>query len=253
MSKKTDLSDQNKDQDNFLKTLKNNSLLSDEIESFYKTFADETNKDVLINGIKKYLPNSDDDEYASFPFSGNKINKTHFRLGSSQIHVDDFFYAKPDFLNSKIAKLLAIQIVIEIIGSKTDQLEDIITAKDDKKVKALTIIGYGQYSELLVCYVQKYLQLYYKEKIIINFNTTSDREKCEFNNKSGKIHDHVIIIIPIANTFSTSLKIKKMLKESYPKKTIIEPYFNVLFVAPEEFKNSNNETPMTNNFSHTRE
>ncbi len=162
--------------------------------------------------------------------SGFKISNTHFRIGS-KIHISDFYYAKRFFQNgffsSRIAFLLAKDIIAII--DKENKLEDI-------KNKGLTIIGYEMYSELLIGLVDKFLRKKWNlDESRINHNLYEDVENLKLCKKNN-ILDNVVIIVPIASTFSTSIKIEKqiLLNQQEEKKDgpyILKPHFNVLYVS----------------------
>ena len=162
--------------------------------------------------------------------SGFKISNTHFRIGS-KIHISDFYYAKRFFQNgffsSRIAFLLAKDIITLI--EKENKLEDI-------KNKGLTIIGYEMYSELLIGLVDKFLRKRWNlDEKRINHNLYEDVENLKLCKKNN-ILDYVIIIVPIASTFSTSIKIEKQIllnqkEEQKDEPYIFRPHFNVLYVS----------------------
>jgi hypothetical protein len=175
-----------------------------------------------------------------------KLPDSHFRLGS-KIHISDFYYTKPFFQNSYFAKKYALLLAYEIIRS--EELKNIIN-KNDKEQTELSLIGYGLYSELLVCYVKEFLDSYYeseeKDRIAINCNTVNDAEECGLNRPSAKIHDNVIIIVPIATTFSTSLKIASTLRKKNQNLRFLQPYLNVLLVVDRDsFKKTNGDVKKT--------
>ena len=162
--------------------------------------------------------------------SGFKISNSHFRIGS-KIHISDFYYAKRFFQNgffsSRIAFLIAKDIITFI--EKENRLNDV-------KSNGLTIIGYEMYSELLISIVDKFLRKkWLLDERKINHNLYEDVENlrlCKKNNILG----NVVIIVPIASTFSTSIKIenqifKNQLEEKKDKPYILKPHLNVLYVS----------------------
>jgi len=153
-----------------------------------------------------------------------RISGSHFRLGS-KIHIKDFYYAKSFFQNSFYAYRYALMLAYDIINKP--ELKNIIEKRPSEI--NLSIIGYGLYSELLINYVKKFIYEYYKQNIIININTNTvtDTEECKLNKPvtyANPIYSNVIIIVPIATTFTTSIKIGSMLKEEYKKQ--LEKYEN---------------------------
>lgn len=169
----------------------------------------------------------------------HKISETHFRLGS-KIHISDFFYAKSFFQNSYNANKYAVSVAYYIIQE--------YFANNSSPIKELSLIGYGLYSELLVSSVKKLIQQKYFQNKRINYNTIDDSENIKLNNVSEKLYQNVIIIVPIATTFSTSLKIAEML-QAYDRKpkdlTILPIHINVLLVAHEEMNKEEGEVKST--------
>jgi hypothetical protein len=161
---------------------------------------------------------------------GFKISNSHFRIGS-KVHISDFYYAKRFFQNgffsSRIAFLLAKDIINFI--EKENKLNDI-------KNTGLTIIGYEMYSELLISIVEKFLR---KKWLLddkkINHNLYEDVENlrlCKRNNILG----NVVIVVPIASTFSTAIKIENQIlrdqkEEKKGEPYILKPHLNVLYVS----------------------
>ncbi len=162
--------------------------------------------------------------------SGFKISNSHFRIGS-KLHISDFYYAKRFFQNgffsSRIAFLLAKDIIAII--EKEDRVENV-------KRNGLTIIGYEMYSELLITIVDKFLRKKWElDERKINHTLYQDNfenlKLCKQNNILG----NVVIIVPIASTFSTSIKIENQIlkdqKERNEKPYIFKPHLNVLYVS----------------------
>ncbi|GAB6013080.1 hypothetical protein [Viscerimonas tarda] len=170
-----------------------------------------------------------------------KISNTHFRLGS-KIHITDFYYAKPYFQESKNASNYAKIIAKDIENNPT--FKDTI----NKKSKTfLSIIGYGLYSELLVSYIKDEL---IKDALEINTNTVSDTEDFKFNKPDSEIYENVVIVVPIATTFSTSIKMERVIRQKYKEQgkegiNIIQPYYNILAVLDNTFDkwNTGEELP----------
>jgi hypothetical protein len=194
-----------------------------------------------------------------------KIPKSHFRLGS-KIHITDFYYAKPFFQNSFFAYKFALLIaydLIKIINESKPNISINDMHEVNEIVKCFTLIGYGAYSELLISYVKSFLEKYYGQSwltIKINTNTVNDTEDCKLNKPvtvANPIYENIIIIVPIATTFSTSIKIRKMLIEVEDAKRkekeiikvlpqdIIKPYYNILAVVDEYF----DKLPETHTFT----
>jgi hypothetical protein len=131
---------------------------------------------------------------------GYKISKSHFKLGS-KIHISDFFYAKRLFYNSfyasRFAYIIANHIFIELLIKGGRQ-----------KHEQITLIGYSNYSELLVSNIRRLLNDWgYAE---IRHDIVLENEKILKN--ATNINDNVLIIIPVSSTFTTSQKIKRILR-----------------------------------------
>jgi len=188
---------------------------------------------------------------------GFKIADSHFRIGS-KIHVVDFYFAKRFFQNSFFASPVAFLIARSIFN---DQLAFIFDGKPgsaekiDELIKSgLTLLGYGHYSELLLSLVEQFLlktvitHLFaakikeYKtalkreqfiaaeiNKFPINHDLISDQEDVLVV-KNEKLHGRILLIIPIASTFSTSIKIEEVLKKIKPRRDIAYPHVNVIYV-----------------------
>jgi hypoxanthine-guanine phosphoribosyltransferase len=172
----------------------------------------------------------------------HKLKDSHFRLGS-KIHITDFYYAKSFFQNSYFAQRLALGLTHDII----------IQGELDNK-NTLTLIGYGLYSELLICYVREFLKSHYKN-LEINTNTVTDTEECSLNKpaEANSIFENIIIIVPIATTFSTSIKIRNMLIEKYNPRNIIEPYYNIFVVVNETFPKESLVLDLDKNKEHAKQ
>ncbi|MCD4705263.1 hypothetical protein K8R66_04275, partial [bacterium] len=166
--------------------------------------------ELSLESIKKSIQN----------LQQHKIENTHFRLGS-KIHLSDFYYAKPFFQNSFYAQKYAFLVAYHIIQK--------YLAIDSSKINELSLIGYGLYSELLISFI-KILLKKYNEEISVNCNSVNDYEDIRLN-KTSEIYDNAIIIIPIATTFSTSIKIVEMLQKRKKAPRILLPHINILLVA----------------------
>jgi hypothetical protein len=179
--------------------------------------------------------------------AGFKIPKAHFRVGS-KIHISDFYYAKRFFQNgffaSRIAFLLA-KTIIEMV-EKEDRLQDI-------RDRGLTIIGYEMYSELLISITEKFLRKKWglgHTRVTHNlYEDVSNLKLCKANNILG----NVVIIIPIASTFSTSIKIESQIKKDQLQAReelpyIFQPHLNVLFISNGKISDGD-PTPVEGSFS----
>ena len=168
---------------------------------------------------------------------GYKINNTHFRLGS-KIHISDFYYAKKLFQNSffttPLAYIIANNIWQTYFQSTSKSLLNI-------EVNSFTIVGYENYSSFLISSIRNFLDKKRRKEgynnVIIN-HLTIDKD-AQLSREKHKLQKNVLIIVPIASSFNTSLKIEDQLNyiinraESldFEKVNIIEPIQNVVLVA----------------------
>lgn len=164
---------------------------------------------------------------------GYKISKTHFRLGS-KMHIEDFYYARKMFQNSFFTIPMAFMLANEI--SKNKKL-----SFDTK----LSLVGYENYSSFLLSSVQRFLiDFGFNQK---NINYIIINKDGKISREPKKINETIITIVPIASTFSTSIKIKNQLlginerfntKESKERKlNFIEPFYNLIIVGNKGFDN----------------
>ncbi|MCL2041199.1 MAG: hypothetical protein FWG84_04055 [Bacteroidales bacterium] len=142
---------------------------------------------------------------------GYLLGNTHFKIGS-KVHSEHFYYAKRLFQNNKDTSKLA-----EIIANK------IFEKKSIKPMQKVTLIGYEMYSELLLSLVKNSL----KEKMknaITHFIAQDEQGVLKF--KSKKIFEEfvkddygsmIIIIVPIASTGSTAVKIVETIRNEIIK------------------------------------
>lgn len=148
---------------------------------------------------------------------GYKISNTHFRLGS-KIHISDFYYAKKLFQNSFFTTPLAFSIAQDIFETHIKKLHNI-----NEVANSFTLVGYEEYSSFLVSSIRNFL-----EKFIVDFFSKIDIQKKDLIIKinhliidkdgnisidSSKLQQKVLLIIPIASTFKTALKIEDQLNE----------------------------------------
>jgi len=188
---------------------------------------------------------------------GYKISETHFRLGS-KIHIKDFYYAKRLFQNSFFTTPLSYIIsksIIEIVADENYELLTEVKVKPIDPDLKITIIGYEDYSSFLTSTLRSILE---KHKQVNGLNV-------EFNHntiKDGKlskgldtIHKNVIILVPIASSFSTSIKIKNQLEEIFATKphfkykdnyNIVSKSLNLILVGHKTEENITFEKIATN-------
>jgi hypothetical protein len=160
---------------------------------------------------------------------GYKILQTHFRLGS-KIHIRDFYYAKRLFHNSFFITPLSYILA--------NYLFDILKDTND-----ISLIGYEEYSSLLLSNLRNILQKKLErinDKYQINHNIIKDGKLLR---DISNLHRNVLVIIPIASTFSTSIKLYNQLIEIFrnaglKSHKIINQNINVILVGHKIGENS---------------
>lgn len=175
---------------------------------------------------------------------GYKIDGTHFRLGS-KIHISDFYYAKKLFQNSFFTTPLAFMISENIWRSYfCDNKIPLV----DSKENSFTIVGYENYSSFLVSSIRNFLDKRKKngfQNVAIN-HITIDKD-AQLSREKHKLFKNVIIVVPIASSFNTSLKIEDQLNHiasgsfvesviDFQEVSVIQPTQNVILVAHRDKK-----------------
>lgn len=171
---------------------------------------------------------------------GYKITNTHFKLGS-KIHISDFYYAKKLFQNSFFTTPLAYSIAKNIIESYFNLEET-----ENKVSNSITLVGYEDYSSFLVSSVRNFLTKFNTDKKEIDINHLIIKDG-NISIDRSKLYQRVFLIVPIASTFNTALKIEDQLNEIKNKKrqeeleknggdvfipiTILQPSQNVVWVG----------------------
>ena len=168
-------------------------------------------------------------------FSGYRVANSHYRIGT-KLHVTDFYYAKRIFQNNFFASRFAFLLAKEIDAMLCMSPEDRAAIGQ----AGLTLIGYGLYSELLLSLVEKFLR---NKKTIaadkINHDLASDETDAVTFRMTGH-SPNVIIIVPIASTFSTAIKVEERLREHNKAKKnsgdqerikVLSPHYNVIHVG----------------------
>lgn len=157
--------------------------------------------------------------------SGYKIKDTHFKIGS-KIHVSDFYYAKRFFQNGFFSSRMAYLLAKEINETIDEHLLTEI------REKGLTILGYEMYSELLLSMLKGMLgKLWGIDEGKLNHNLYEDGLELRLI-KKAEIKPNVIIVVPIATTFSTAPKIENQLRIGEPGEyKVLGPLYNVLYVS----------------------
>jgi len=153
--------------------------------------------------------------------NGYKISNSHFKLGS-KTHIKDFIYAKRLFQNSYYAHRFAF-IVAKYLKN--------YFANNPIGDKSLTLLGYGEYSQMLINRVERLIKPIIPN---INHDMVRDIETPELI-KGEPLNDYIIIIVPISTTFSTSIKVDNMVqqmnKQQAKKSIILEPFINLILVS----------------------
>lgn len=179
---------------------------------------------------------------------GYQIKNSHFRIGS-KLHIRDFYYAKRFFQNHFFASRFAFLLARKIL--------DNLSAEDRALVdkKGLTLIGYGIYAELLMSLLEKFLRDAGPKAIkLVNHNLVQDSENLELI-KGDPLLGCAIIVVPIASTFSTAVKIEASFKNistvgaqkgKIGKKDIpfLSPHYNLLYVSDEQGEDLSQMTEM---------
>ncbi len=152
---------------------------------------------------------------------GYKVEKTHFRLGS-KIHISDFYYAKRMFQNSFFTTPLAYKIALDI--------KDLIL-----DLESYTIVGYESYSSFFISTIRNLLcQL----RSNININHCIIDKDGDISITPKSLRKNIFIVVPIASSFSTSIKIRNqltgILERQDKKANVIDPYYNVVLVGHQE-------------------
>lgn len=144
-----------------------------------------------VEKLELYVGNAD----------GYKLVDSHFRIGS-KIHSKDFFYAKRLFENSYYTSRIAMMIAT-----------DVKSAAIGKEVPR-TLVGYEMYSELLLSQVRRFLEeVGYRN---LNHVVVLDTDPTSHLPGGRSVANDVVLIVPIASTGSTSVKIEKYLKTLNP-------------------------------------
>lgn len=156
-------------------------------------------------------------------YPGFKIPRSHYRIGG-KIHITDFYFAKRIFQNSFFASKFAYLLI--------KRIDQVFTSREIETFckEGVTLVGYGLYAELLLSLTEKFWAKRWKtDNTKLNHNLVSDEGDMRMI-KSSQLLPHVILIIPIASTFSTALKVEEFIvKEKYPGR--VNPnHFNLLHV-----------------------
>lgn len=189
-------------------------LLKNEIKTkFPQAPAKETNS---LLGYVKELP-------------GYKVRKSHYRIGT-KLHIEHFYYAKRMFQNNFYASRFAYLLTRTIIKDlKSDEIRKTIS---DVSKEGLTIIGYGLYSEMLLTLVVSFLV---KSNLLktkdINHNLLGDETNVGLLKKIEP-KKNILIVVPIASTFSTAIKVEEISKSNLPAGVHFVPvHYNILHIS----------------------
>lgn len=154
-------------------------------------------------------------------YSGYKITDTHFRLGS-KTHIQDFIYAKRIFQNSFFTDRFAFIIA-------KYYLENYETKR------SLTILGYSEYSQMLINRVEKILSKKLNSNEI-NHDMVSDVDE-PYLIKGEEFKENVLVVAPINTTFSTTIKIEQLVADKIRKDKLegkcklLTPSLNLVLVS----------------------
>lgn len=158
---------------------------------------------------------------------GFKITSSHFKIGS-KLHVSDFYYAKLCFQNSFYSSRFAFLLAKQILKDNEEDLDEI-------KRAGLTLIGYGLHSEFMLSLVYRFLikaGMFDTNKL--NYHIISDSVEVPLM-KSDSFKPNIVIIVPIACTLSTSIKVEQLIVETARNSgralTIRLPHYNLLHVS----------------------
>jgi len=162
-----------------------------------------------------------------YGYSGYKIENSHFKLGS-KTHIKDFIYAKRIFQNSFFTDRFAFLISKYYLSKYPNK-------------KSLTIIGYGEYSQMLINRIEKILKVYFKTDNI-NHNMVSDAEKPYFINNES-FNENLLVIVPINTTLSTTIKIEDLVYKKINDENkinfckLLTPSLNLILVTHKDLEN----------------
>lgn len=202
---------------------------------FYQNLKYLLDKDIKIESTepKKNYVGKSEAVYAYInALDGYKIKNTHFKIGY-KIHAGEFYYAKRLFQNSYYTGRIAM-----IIAKR------VMSVVSNKNIK-FTLVGYEMYSELLMGLVKKFLREYGYNQV--NHVLAIDKgEYIDYLPKNLSINNHIVIIVPIASTGSTSEKIiKSTQKRIKDNKLNVMLVINVLRATDDDMK----EISIVNNAS----
>ncbi|GHU89000.1 hypothetical protein FACS1894155_05020 [Bacteroidia bacterium] len=155
-----------------------------------------------VKALENYIDN----------FDGYCIPDTHFKIGN-KLHSEYFYYAKRLFQNSFYTVRIAMHLAIEIKNE--------LQKAEHNNINKITLVGYEMYSELLLSLIQKFLKEFGKETI--HFIAQDEDDKLHFksekvcnafiDNGIYKEENHItVVIVPIASTGSTAVKIVETIK-----------------------------------------
>ncbi len=180
--------------------------------------------------------------------TGYKISNSHFELGSN-LHINDYYYAKRLFYNSFYTNRFAFIIVNYILKEFSELIIDLVENRKEnlpQPENTITLLGYDNYSELLISNVRKMLNDYITSKGNVYtselFNHEIFTKDSLFLKNPDKIGKSIISIFPISTTLSTTIKVqselKSLLKKEYNKDNInfLNPIINFILIANNEFE-----------------
>lgn len=153
---------------------------------------------------------------------GYKVSNTHFRLGS-KIHITEFIYAKRLFQNSFYSDRFAFLVARYLVENKLEL-----------KGKDISVLGYGDYSQLLINRITEILRLIWPESTL-NSDIVSDLDEVKLL-KDTPLQNNVILVVPINTTFSTAIKIENWVRAR--KKNCVVLPINLILVSHNNLKDT---------------
>ncbi|OCX54314.1 hypothetical protein BEL04_08630 [Mucilaginibacter sp. PPCGB 2223] len=149
-------------------------------------------------------------------FNGFKIADAHFELGSN-LHIRDYYYVKRIFYNSFFTNRFALLVAQKLLVQHRDLIRMLATTETIKKTEAaITLVGYENYSDLLLSNIRKMLNDYVRTAYGISedlFNHDVFTKENVFLKNPNKIANRIILVFPISTTFSTSIRVRGEITE----------------------------------------
>lgn len=178
------------------------------------------------------------------PITGYKITNAHFRLGS-KIHIRDFFYAKRIFQSSFFTTPLAFLIAQDLI----EMIKSSLNGNDP--ITELSLVGYEVYSNFLISTIrnlidERKIQIDNNNFRINHFIISSDGV---LSKDIESLKKKTLLIVPIAASFSTSIKMQNQLEDhrnlynlnrgKFISTEFIKPNLNIILVGHKKMGQDN--------------